>query len=131
MIMFTPAPYEYHDDSCADMAKFWSLPIIKGKTRLNVLVVLTPLFHGIGAHHFDTKYTWSYNGILVSTDPVAVDAVGLHLLKAKRLEYFGEEKRFTPPPHHVAYADIRHHLGVSDLSKINLIKLGWDEGALI
>jgi len=131
MIMFTPAPWDYHDDSCADMATFWSLPAIKGKVRLNVLVVLTPLFHGIGAHHFDATYTWGYHGLLVSLDPVAVDAVGLHLLKAKRLEYFGQEKRFTPPPHHVAYADIRHHLGVSDLSKINLIKLGWDEGVLI
>ncbi|MCP4581227.1 MAG: DUF362 domain-containing protein [candidate division Zixibacteria bacterium] len=130
-IMFTMEPSAYHDDSCADMATFWSLPILKDKVRLNVLVVLTPLFHGTGAHHFDETYTWGYNGLLVSQDPVAIDAVGLHLLNAKRLEYFGEEKPITPPPHHVAYADIRHHLGVSDLSKINLVKLGWDEGVLI
>ncbi len=130
-IMFTPRPYEYHDNSCADMALFWKLPVLDGKVRLNVLVVMTPLFHGVGAHHFDKTYTWRYNGLLLSTDPVAVDAIGLRLLEAKRLEYFGEERPLTPPAHHVAYADIRHHLGVGDLNKIELVKLGWDEGVLI
>ena len=70
-------------------------------------------------------------GLLVGTDPVAVDAVGLHIFKAKRLEYFGEEKPMTPPPHHIAFADTKHHLGTSDLEKIELVKLGWKEGILI
>jgi hypothetical protein len=29
-------PPDYHDDACADLAKLWELPIVKGKTRLNV-----------------------------------------------------------------------------------------------
>lgn len=130
-IMFAPKPENYHDNSCADLAKLWELPLAKGKTRLNILVMLTPLFHGIGRHHFDKRYTWKYNGLLVGKDPVAVDATGLRILEAKRLEHFGEFRPMKPPPHHIAFADIRHGLGVSDPKKIELIKLGWEEGVLI
>ena len=130
-IMFVPEPWTYHDNSCADLAKLWELPAIKGKTKVQILVMLTPLFHGIGAHHFDKEFTWKYNGLLVGTDPVALDAVGLQILMAKRLSYFGEEKPMKPSPHHIAFADSKHKLGVADMSKINLIKLGENEDILI
>ena len=93
--------------------------------------MLTPLFHGSGRHHFDKKYTWRYNGLLVGTDPVAVDATGLRILEARRQEYFGEFRPMKPPPHHIAFADIRHGLGISDPNKIELIKLGWQKDILI
>jgi hypothetical protein len=130
-IMFVPKPWEYHDNSCADLALLWKLPLIKDKTRLNILVMLTPLFHGVGAHHFDKTYTWAYKGILVGTDPVAVDSVGLRILNAQRKVYFGEEKPIKPPPHHIVLADTKHKLGVSDQRKIDLVRLGWREAALI
>ena len=130
-IMFVPRPYEYHDDSCADLAVIWNKPLVKDKTRLNILVLLTPLFHGIGAHHFDQTYTWNYKGLLVGVDPVALDATGIRLIEAKRRAYFDEYQPILPPPHHVAYADIRHHLGTSDHKKIELVKLGWQEDVLI
>jgi hypothetical protein len=130
-IMFVPRPEDYHDNSCADLAKLWQTKLLKGKTRLNILVMLTPLFHGVGAHHFDRKYLWDYKGMLVGTDPVAVDATGLRILEARREQYFGEYRPMKPPPHHIAYADIRHGLGVSDPNKIELIKLGWQDGILI
>ncbi len=130
-IMFTPAPWAYHDNTCADLAKIWDLPVIKNKIRLNILVMFTPLFHGVGAHHFDKTYTWKYNGLLVSTDPVAVDSVGLSILNARRREYFGEERPITPPPHHIVFAETKYKLGFSDPNKIELIKLGWQDGILI
>ncbi|MCD6161277.1 MAG: DUF362 domain-containing protein [candidate division Zixibacteria bacterium] len=130
-IMFVPKPHEYHDDSCADLAALWDLPLVKGKTRLNVLAVLTPQFHNIGAHHFDKKYIWQYKGLLVGNDPVAVDAVGVHLLEAKRGLYFKEDKPILPPPHHVVYGEIRHKLGVCNPAKIELVRLGWQEDVLI
>ncbi len=130
-IMFSPNPAKYHDNSCAGLGALWDLPIVKGKTRLNILVLLTPLFYGIGPHHFDRTYTWPYKGILVGTDPVAVDTVGLHLFQAKRKAYFGEDKPIKPTAHHIALADKKYNLGTSDLSKIELIKIGWREGVLI
>jgi hypothetical protein len=130
-IMFVRRPSDYHDDSCADLGALWNLPIVKGKTRLNVLVLLKPQFHGIGRHHFDPAYTWHYKGLLVGTDPVALDAVGLQIFRAKRLAYFEKERPLKPPAHHIHFADTRHHVGTSDLRKIELIKLGWKEGILI
>jgi hypothetical protein len=130
-IMFVPKPSAYHPDSCADLAKLWTLPNIEGKTRLNILVALTPLFHGIGPHHYNPQYVWSYNGLLVGLDPVAVDAMGVRLLTAKRAEFFGEERPINPPPKHVYLADSRHHLGTADPNKIELIKLGWTDNSLI
>ena len=130
-IMFVPEPQQYHGNSCADLAAIWRLPLVRDKTRLNILLLLTPLFHGIGPHHFDMTYTWDYKGILMGTDPVALDAVGLRIFEAKRRAYFGEERPMRPPPHHIAYADIKHRLGTSDLQSIELVKLGWKEGILI
>ena len=129
-IIFSSNPPEYHPDSCANLAKLWSMPIVKGKTRLNILVLLTPQFYGRGPHSFDPRYLWPYKGLAVSLDPVAVDAVGAHILRTKRIQYFGEEKPITPTKH-IAVADQKYHLGVSDLNQIELIKLGWTKDALI
>jgi hypothetical protein len=93
--------------------------------------MLNPQFHGIGPHNYSDKYVWEYKGILVSRDPVAVDAIGVRILQAKRREYFGEERPLRPPAKHIYLADARHHLGVSDPDKIELIKLGWEEAILI
>ncbi len=130
-ITFTKKPSDYHDDSCADMATFWELPAIKGKVKLNILSLLNPQFHGRGPHHFDKRYVWKYCGIMVSVDPVAVDAVGLDLINKKRIEHFGRRRALATSPKHVRMADERHSLGISDLNKIELIKLGWQEGSLI
>jgi len=130
-IMFVETPSDYHYDSCADLAAIWNLPHVKGKTRLNVLVMLTPLFHSVGPHGFSPDYIWQYKGIIVGTDPVACDAVGLKIIEAKRKEFFGEKKPLNPPAKHIELADTRYHLGTADMNKINLIKLGMKEGILI
>lgn len=130
-IMFIPDPPEYHGNSCATLGAIWHLPLVKGKTRLNVLVMLTPLFYGVGPHHFDTTYVWSYRGLLVGTDPVALDTVGLRIFQAKRQAYFGESRPMKPSAHHIAFADTKYNLGTSDMGKIDLIKLGWKEDILI
>lgn len=130
-IMFVKKPWEYHNDSCADLAALWKLPLVAGKTRLNILVMLTPQFHHTGAHHYNPEYTWPYKGLLVGFDPVAVDVTGVRILRAKRLEYFREERPINPPPKHVFLADTRHHLGTADPDKIELIRLGWQENTLI
>jgi len=110
-IMFIENPSSYHPDTCADLAKIWKLPLVKGKTRLNILVMFTPLFHGIGPHHFNPKYVWPYCGL--------------------RREFFKENRPINPPPKHIILADTRYGLGTADPDNIELVKLGWQEGALI
>lgn len=130
-IMFSPEPASWHDDACARLAGLWEMPSVKSKTRLNLLVMLTPLFHGKGPHHFQSRYVWQYNGLLLSLDPVAVDATGLRILQAKRRAHFGAEQPFAVEPKHILLADQKFGLGVADPSRIELIKLGWMEGVLV
>ena len=131
LIMFDPRPSRYHPDSCADLGLLCKLPPVKGKLRLHILSALTPLFHGRGPHHYDKRYVWKYNGIILGTDPVAVDTVGLELIREKRKEHFGKEFAFQTIPKHVALADTRHHVGISNLQRIDLVRLGWEQGRLI
>jgi hypothetical protein len=130
-IQFVPKPSEYHGDACADLATIWSLPIVKGKTKLNVLSLLTPQYHNIGPRGFNEAYLWPYRGLVIGQDPVAVDATGFRIIQAKRREVFGEDRPLETSAHHIALADTRYKLGHSDPSDIDLIKLGWTDAILI
>jgi len=130
-IMFVPDPSDYHADGCSPLGKIWTTPLIKGKTRLNILSALTPQFYGRGAHFFDKRYVWPYKGLIVGIDPVAVDTIGAHLLQTKRIAHFGEDRALDVPPVHITQADKTYHIGVSDRRRIQLIKSGWREEALI
>jgi hypothetical protein len=130
-IMFAKSQPAYHPDSCANLGALFKLPIVKGKTRLNILVTLTPQYHGRGPHHFSRRYIWPYKGMIIGQDPVAVDTIGLQLLMAKRRDVFGKSREIPPVPKHIRLADTRHGIGTNDMNKIDLIKLGWDEDVLI
>lgn len=62
---------------------------------------------------------------------VSVDAVGAELFKRKRIAFFGEDRALDVAPIHIVAADKKYHLGVSDLARIELIKLGWQEDVLL
>lgn len=130
-IMFVPDPYNYHNDSCADLGKIWHLPLIKNKTRLNVLVMFTPQFHNVGPHGFNPSYVWPYYGLIVGYDPVAVDSVGLRILEAQRKIYFKEDRPLNPPAKHIRIANTRWKLGNSNPKNIKIIKIGCTEGILL
>ena len=129
-IMFSDNPSQYHPNACEDLAKVWDLFQVKKATRLNILLLLTPQFVCRGPHSIDARYVWPYKGLLMSTDPVAVDALGAHLLHLKRMAVFGEEQPGTPTSH-IGFADLKYGLGVSDLARIDLIKLGWPDDILL
>ena len=130
-IMFVSWPSRYHGSACENLGAIWKKPEIEGKTRLNILVMLTPQFHGIGPHHFSRKYTWPYCGLIVSEDPVAADATGARVIQDKRDAFFGEKRPISPPPIHIFTADRKFKLGRSRPDMIELIKLGWDRDVLI
>lgn len=131
LIMFSERPVEWHPNSCGDLGLLQNLPQIKDRLRLHILAALTPQFHGRGPHHFSRRYVWDYKGLIVGTDAVAVDAIGLELLKAKRTEVLGAANALPPVPKHIEIADKVHGLGNSDLAKIDLIKVGWQDDILI
>jgi len=130
-IMFIPDPESIHPDSCADLASLWDLPMIKGKTRLNVLVMFTPQYHSFGPHSFNPKYVGKYYGLLVGFDPVAIDSTGLRIIEAMRREHFGDDRPLNPPAKHISVADTKYHLGTTDPQKIELIKIGYDKDIFV
>jgi hypothetical protein len=130
-IMFVPDPWAYHGNACERLAVIWKKKHLDRKTRLNILVMLTPLFHGVGPHHFSKTYIWSYGGLIVSADPVAADATGARIIQSKRNIFFDKYRPISPPPRHIEAADRKFGLGNSQPERIELIKLGWDKGILI
>ncbi len=130
-IMFVPRPWAYHGNACERLGTIWQEPHVAGKTRLNILVMLTPLFHGVGPHHFSRRYTWPYGGLIVSTDPVAADATGAQISQAQRNRHFGQVRPISPRPLHIEAADTKFGLGNSHPDQITLVKLGWEDEGLI
>jgi hypothetical protein len=130
-IIFSRTPWLYHTESCSPLASIWSKPIVKRKTRLNILSLIQTQFYSRGAHHFDRRYVSEYKGLLIGRDPVALDAVGARLLQRQRVAYFGEDRPLDTQPIHIMAADQKYKLGVSDLNRIEIVKLGWMEGVLI
>jgi len=130
-IMFTPRPWDYHDNACENLGALWHFPQVKDKTRLNILVMITPQFHGVGPHGFSKEYIWKYCGLIVSTDPVSADAMGATIIQNKRDAFFGARKPISPPLTHITAADTRFGLGNSRPEMIEVVKVGWEEGILI
>lgn len=130
-IMFVSTPWLYHTDACSPLASIWSKSLVKGKTRLNILSLIRTQFYGRGPHFFDRRFVSDYKGLLIGKDPVALDAVGARLLQLQRVAYFGEDRPLDTTPKHIFVADEEFKLGVGDLRRIEIIRLGWMEGALI
>jgi len=128
-INFHPKPDHYHHDNSGKLGEVWLRPEVKGKTRLIVLDLLTPYF-GTGPQ-IDPRYRAHYGGVLLATDPVAADTVALRLCQQLRDRYKGKPWPLSPPPFFLAAADKEYRLGTSDPKRINLVRLGWKEGALV
>jgi len=131
LITFTEYYPAYHGDACAPLGSIWLRPELKGKVRLNVLVMLTPQFHSTGPHSFSREFIWPYGGLILGTDPVAVDATGARIIEARRKVYFGDGRPISPPPHHIQIAETQYGIGVADPERIEIVRLGWMEDALI
>jgi len=128
-INFTGKPSAYHHEGSVKLPEAWLLPEVKGKTKLIIVDALRPYF-GPGPQ-INPLHRWDYKGILVGTDPVAIDTVCLRLCQVKRNLFKGEEWPISPPPKSIAAADTDYRLGTSDPLKIKLIRLGWEKDTLI
>ena len=128
-IMFSGHPSHYHDENNDRLGEIWLLPQVKGKTRLVLVDALRPLCDK--GPQADPRYMWDYKGLIAGTDPVAVEAVSLKILTAKREALRGEPWPLSPPPLCVAMADKRYGLGTCHLEEIEILRVGWAEEALV
>ncbi|MBM3499322.1 MAG: DUF362 domain-containing protein [Armatimonadetes bacterium] len=100
----------------------------RDRTRLHVMDCLEPAYDlPVGA----PPARWRYNGILLSTDAVALDSVALAILQGKRREVTGRDWPLDPFPSHIQRAAEQYGLGVADLESIELRRVGPMDAALI
>ena len=62
---------------------------------------------------------------------MALDTVGARLLQLQGITNFGENRPLDTTPKHIFVAGGKYKLDVIDLRHIEMIRLGWMEGALI
>jgi len=115
-------PNKQHDNGCCPQAADVNLfHAIRAKQRLVIADALTITYDGGPA--YKPKTSSHYRSILASTDPVAVDAVGLDIIEGLRrhaaLPSLAEEGR--APKYIAVAADAHHRLGVADLSRIRRV----------
>lgn len=76
--------YRYHMDGFKNLVYLNLMPPILDKTRLIVVDSLVAQYHrGPGG---DPRYQWNFGGIIMGTDPVAVDTVCTKIVNQKRYE---------------------------------------------
>jgi len=114
-------PDKLHANNCCPaIADINMLPPIRNKFRLIVADAMTGCFEG--GPMFKPQYAWRYNGILVATDPVAIDQTAWDIIERKRAERGLKtlQQAGTPPKYIAVAANSEHRLGTDDPSRIAL-----------
>lgn len=118
-------PNKYHIDAAADpyIADINMPDILQKKRQLIICDAILAQY--AGGPSFNPKYTWKCNSLLVSTDPVALDAVGAQMIEAKRKEMQlpSLSKAGIEPKYIAIAADAEHQLGTNDLKKIQIVRI--------
>jgi len=117
-------PNKYHlnvgDPYVADV---YMLPPIRQKVRLAICDATTAQFEG--GPSYMPQWSWSFNGLLVARDPVALDYTGWRIIEQKRAE-----KGMRPlkaegraPAYIATAADSAHRLGTNDPGRIERVEV--------
>jgi uncharacterized protein (DUF362 family) len=116
-------PNKYHGNGCDPfIADVCAHPHIRGRLRIALCDATRPQYDGGPPSRPDRQ--WAYGGMLLATDPVALDRVALEILERKRaaakMKTLADEKR---PARYLASAEARG-LGAADLVRIEVIGIG-------
>ena len=111
-------PVKFHPENCKSVGDLNTLEPLRRKTKLIIVDALRPLYDkGPGDY---PKFRWKYNGLIVGSDPVAVDKTGFDIISEKRNQVRGEVWPVNPYPAYIARA-AELGIGQSDLSQINIL----------
>jgi uncharacterized protein (DUF362 family) len=114
-------PRQYHGNDCDPfIADINTADIIRKKNRLVVCDAVKVLF--AGGPDWMGAWTADFNGILVSTDPVALDSVGYKIIKKLRKESGIKPLPYNPEPKQIKTAQ-KNGIGIADLNKIDFIQI--------
>lgn len=117
-------PNKYHlntgDPYVADVCM---LSPIRQKVRLTICDATTAQYEG--GPSFMPHWTWPFNGLIVGTDPVALDITGWRILEKKRAEVgMPSLKEAGREPTYIATAaDAEHRLGTNEAHRIEVLEV--------
>ncbi len=114
-------PNKYHDNNCDPyIAELNTHPYIRDKSRLIVCDALVAQYNGGPA--FKHQWSWPFKGVLMGTDPVAMDRTCANIIEEKRREMgLPSLKQVNREPRYINTAAALR-LGVDDPEKIELIE---------
>jgi len=116
-------PNKYHlnvgDPYVADLCSY---PVIRNKLRLTIFDAINAQYEG--GPPFIPQFMWPFNGLMVSTDPVAADYVGWQIIEEKRHEKGlpSLKAAHREPRYILTAADSEHRLGTADPKQIEVIR---------
>ncbi len=113
-------PSSFHLSACTDpgIPEINAIPGIRKKERLVICNALLAIYRG--GIDWKPSNTWGYGGIILGTDPVAVDRICLEILNEKRLQE-GMHK-IDNRSRHIRLSE-QLGIGVADLDRIDLVKI--------
>lgn len=117
-------PNKYHlntgDPYVADV---YMLPPVRRKVRLAICDAITPQYEG--GPSYMPQWTWRYNGLIVSRDPVALDYTGWQIIERQRAEKGHQPlKDLRRQPSYIATAaNAAHRLGTNDPARIDRVEV--------
>ncbi len=117
-------PNKYHSDAGDPyIADVNMLAPIRQKVRLTICDATTAQYEG--GPSFMPQWSWPYNGLLVSRDPVALDYTGWQIIEHKRAEKGMKslEALRRAPAYIATAADAHHRLGTNDPRLIERIEV--------
>ena len=99
------------------------IPDIRNKVKLTITDSLTAQYEG--GPPFMPHWSWHYNGLLVGTDMVAIDAAAWKIIEKKRAQKgISSLKEAGREPIYIkTAADADHQLGESDLNKVEIVNV--------
>ncbi len=113
-------PNKYHQNNCNPyIADLNTHPYIREKVKLTICDALIPQYHG--GPSYKPKWTWTFGGILMSLDAVALDAVGTDLIEQKRRENGLKSLRDVGRPPDYIRTAAEYGLGVADVNRIEIV----------
>jgi uncharacterized protein (DUF362 family) len=117
-------PNKYHSNAGDPyVADVFMLPPIRRKVRLTICDAITAQYEG--GPSYMPQWSWPFNGLIVSRDPVALDYTAWHIIERKRAEKgmkpLRELKR--EPVYIARAADPDHRLGIDDPALIQKVEI--------
>jgi uncharacterized protein (DUF362 family) len=113
-------PSELHPNSCTNpgIPEVNTIPMIRDKQKLIICDAMLVAIEG--GPRWNRRFTKSYGGILVGTDPVAIDTIALKILDEKRAE-----DGMDPIAPHARHIPLSAELGLGtdNPDNIELLKL--------